>query len=46
MLMKKSVVRESVISPLLRMLLWRKINVNTAHCEHPCNSRHKGELPL
>ncbi len=27
-----------VISPRLRMLLWREINVNTAHCEHPCNS--------
>ncbi len=29
---------ESVILPRLRMLLWREINVNTAHCEHPCNS--------
>ncbi len=27
-----------VISPRLRMLLWRGINVNTAQCEHPCNS--------
>ncbi len=27
-----------VISPWLRMLLWREIIVNTAHCEHPCNS--------
>ncbi len=38
MLMKKSASAESVISLLLRMLLWRKINVNTAPCEHPCNS--------
>ncbi len=36
---RRALVRESVISPLLRMLLWREINVNTAHCEHPCNSR-------
>ncbi len=44
MLMKKSaeerlcVQLSHVISPRLRMLLWREINVNTAHYEHPCNS--------
>ncbi len=27
-----------VISPRLRMLLWRWINVNTAYCKHPCDS--------
>ncbi len=42
MLLKKSaeehVCIHHVISPRLRMLLWCEINVNTAHCEHPCNS--------
>ncbi len=38
MLMRIVRSAESVISPRLRMLLWRKINVNTAHCEHSCNS--------
>ncbi len=37
---RRALVRsaESVISPRLRMLLWHQINVNTAHCEHLCNS--------
>ncbi len=30
--------RRAVISPLLRMLLWCEINVNTAHCELSCKS--------
>ncbi len=26
------------------MLLWCEINVNTAHCEHPCNSLHPFQI--